>query len=180
MPALIINRIAYEDTCMVVWNLCLRFFRLRAKDRYDRRRHTEYAGYRQIFLRGDERKRDGCTTGRSGKNGERQIQIHQGSRQDDQDVHIPQQHRLHRMGEARSEHQNHRRSPLCAELAGGKRHSNPRTSRTEPLPGGYTGGKHTHPRFNGRVYETAPQDQSERFGRQTGICFDQADGEQHT
>lgn len=49
MPALIINRIAYEDTCMVVWNLCLRFFRLRAKDRYDRRRHTEYAGYRQIF-----------------------------------------------------------------------------------------------------------------------------------
>lgn len=37
----------------------LRFFRLRAKDRYDRRRHTEYAGYRQIFLRGDERKRDG-------------------------------------------------------------------------------------------------------------------------
>ncbi|MFQ9020948.1 MAG: hypothetical protein ACLR6J_05525 [Parabacteroides merdae] len=24
----------------------------------------------------------------------------------------PQQHRLHRMGEARSEHQNHRRSPL--------------------------------------------------------------------
>ena len=25
----------------------------------------------QIFLRGDERKRDGCTTGRSGKNGER-------------------------------------------------------------------------------------------------------------
>ena len=53
------------------------------------------------------------------------IQIHQGSRQDDQDVHIPQQHRLHRMGEARSEHQNHRRSPLCAELAGGKRHSNP-------------------------------------------------------
>ena len=48
------------------------------------------------------------------------------------------------------------------------------------LPGGYTGGKHTHPRFNGRVYETAPQDQSERFGRQTGICFDQADGEQHT
>jgi len=100
LPALIINRIAYEDTCMVVWNLCLRFFRLRAKDRYDRRRHTEYAGYRQIFLRGDERKRDGCTTGRSGKNGERQIQIHQGSRQDDQDVHIPQQHRLHRMGEA--------------------------------------------------------------------------------
>lgn len=49
----------------------LRFFRLRAKDRYDRRRHTEYAGYRQIFLRRDERKRDGCTTGRSGKNGER-------------------------------------------------------------------------------------------------------------
>ncbi len=84
------------------------------------------------------------------------------------------------MGEARSEHQNHRRSPLCAELAGGKRHSNPRTSRTEPLPEGYTGGKHTHPRLNGRVYETAPQDQSERFGRQTGICFDQADGEQHT
>ena len=76
-----------------------------------------------------------------------------------------------------SEHQNHRRSPLCAELAGGKRHSNPRTSRTEPLPGGYTGGKHTHPRLNGRVYETAPQDQSERFGRQTEICFDQADGE---
>ena len=35
MPALIINRIAYEDTCMVVWNLCLRFFRLRAKDRYE-------------------------------------------------------------------------------------------------------------------------------------------------
>lgn len=53
----------------------------------------------------------------------------------------------------------------------------PRTSRTEPLPGGYTGGKHTHPRLNGRVYETAPQDQSERFGRQTEICFDQADGE---
>lgn len=132
------------------------------------------------FLRGDERERDGCTTGRSGDNGERQVQIHQGNRQDNQDVHIPQQHRLHRMGETRSEHQNHRRSPLCAELAGEKRHSDPRTSRTEPLPGGYTGGKHTHPRLNGRVYETAPQDQSERFGRQTGICFDQADGEQHT
>ena len=43
-----------------------------------------------------------------------------------------------------------------------------------------TRGIHTHPRLNGRVYETAPQDQSERFGRQTGIRFDQADGEQHT
>ena len=84
------------------------------------------------------------------------------------------------MGEARSEHQNHRRSPLCAELAGGKRHSDPRTGRTEPFPGGNTRGIHTHPRLNGRVYETAPQDQSERFGRQTGIRFDQADGEQHT
>ena len=41
-------------------------------------------------------------------------------------------------------------------------------------------GIHTHPRLNGRVYETAPQDQSERFGRQTGIRFDQADGKQHT
>ena len=122
------------------------------KDRYDRRRHRNMPDTVRFFC-AEMKGKDGCTTGRSGKNGERQIQIHQGSRQDDQDVHIPQQHRLHRMGEARSNIKITGEAPCIAELAGGKRHSNPRTSRTEPLPGGYTGGKHTHPRFNGRVYE---------------------------
>ena len=88
MASLIINRIAYENTCMVVWILFLFFLRLWAKDRYDRRRYTEYAGYRQIFLCGNEGKRNEIRAGRPRRNGKRQVQICQGSRQDNQDVSI--------------------------------------------------------------------------------------------